>query len=165
MTRSTRRRRQVHGLVFIVDFLFIISFFVILDRSPTTTLIIRGKAPDEHMIVADAGDFARERVTGSFWRVPCDETRHAVCGRGQSIVIHGELFRLVGELFFIACAFENQVCSLTIVLNEDGLIDGSHFLTDNALGPKISATLIEKFAQHPNLIHGRDAQIETYMPH
>lgn len=158
-----KQRRRIHGIVFIVDFLFIISFFVVLDTSPGATLMIRGKAPEEQMFIAYPGESPKDRAKGSYLRISCNKTHHSVCGHGQSIVIHGELFRLIGEIFFISCGFENHVCSLVLTINEDGFIDGSRFLVDNPLGPRTSAALMEKFVQHPGLIEFRGDQKDIYM--
>jgi hypothetical protein len=146
-----KKRRRTHGLVFIVDFLFIISFWVVMDPTPKIELQVRGKPNDEFLlIVNDSIDAGAAR--GTFWRYPCQNAAPEVCSTEQDIVVHGELFTLISELYAISCVFGSRICSVKITINDEGKVDGAAFLSENRVFGVVATEVARKFTGNPRLV-------------
>lgn len=147
----TLKRRRNSGVIFIVDFLFIISFYVLVEATPALRITFSGELPAHSFLLMSASDQIPKSIKGARLSFRCNDGV-AGCADDKRIVIHGAMHALVSEIFLLSCAFERKSCQIFIRIGNEGRLDVDHFFRVNAIGPKIQSVLLDKFSNHVELI-------------
>jgi hypothetical protein len=149
---SSHRRVKAHGLIFLVDFLFIVCFWIVLEPAPGVAIKLDAPPSGGYLKVVDIGSGSRGTSERSSWSMACSPDLRAACAENQRVVVHGPLFTLISELYFVSCAFGKKRCRLVISLTRDGRVDGERFLRENPTTPEVAFELKQKFINNPDLI-------------
>jgi len=79
----------------------------------------------------------REDIDGKYMLIPCEKDLckdvNIPIGQSPLIMISGNLYNEIAQHYFLACMKDPSTCSLTIPINENGLIDNVRLMELNKI--------------------------------